>query len=101
MTPALPNLKPLSSSWDWQQEGLCRKEDPETFFLDYNLRGSEKKRKIEKARSICKECPVRKECLNHALTAPEIYGVWGGLSEEERILILRGRGFKHRLSPAS
>jgi WhiB family redox-sensing transcriptional regulator len=87
--------------WGWQKDGLCRGHDTEIFFLDYNMRGEEKRKKIEKAKSICNACPVKKECLDHSLSAPEIYGVWGGLSEDERILLLRGRGWKYRISPAS
>lgn len=29
-------------------------------------------------------CPVRAECAAHALQVREPYGVWGGLTEDER-----------------
>jgi hypothetical protein len=29
-------------------------------------------------------CPVRAECATHALAVREPYGVWGGLTEDER-----------------
>mgnify|MGYP002753500384 CR=1 FL=1 len=29
-------------------------------------------------------CPVLEECRDHALSTREPYGVWGGMSEEER-----------------
>jgi WhiB family redox-sensing transcriptional regulator len=29
-------------------------------------------------------CPVRVECATHALAVREPYGVWGGLTEDER-----------------
>lgn len=29
-------------------------------------------------------CPVRTECAAHALAVREPYGVWGGLTEDER-----------------
>lgn len=29
-------------------------------------------------------CPVRAECAAHALAVREPYGVWGGLTEDER-----------------
>jgi WhiB family redox-sensing transcriptional regulator len=29
-------------------------------------------------------CPVRIQCAEHALRVREPYGIWGGLSEEER-----------------
>lgn len=86
----LTSIRPIASDWDWQQEGECRKYDPETFFLEPLLRGSAKQKKIVAAKKICVPCPVKDKCLNHALVIPEDYGVWGGLSEEERE-ILRAR----------
>ena len=41
------------------------------------------------AKKICAVCPVRGECLDHALTHGEKYGIWGGLSERERRRIRR------------
>ena len=37
-----------------------------------------------KARAICSTCPVRQECLAHALADPESAGVWGGTTDRER-----------------
>jgi len=33
---------------------------------------------VERARAICHACPVDVECLAHAVTWPEAYGMWGG-----------------------
>ena len=43
---------------------------------------SEDEEDIDMAKSICQACPVRAECL----TAGEFeeYGIWGGLTAEER-----------------
>ena len=87
-------LKPQSDFWAWQAEGLCKNEDSEVFFLDPNMRGDVKRLRVSVAKAICQPCPVKNECLQHALTVPETYGVWGGMSEEERDSILRNRGFK-------
>ncbi len=87
-------LKPIHSEWEWQEQGACRDADPETFFLDYNLRGKAKKQKEKTAISICNACPVKMHCLEHALNTPEIYGVWGGMTEEERHSIMRKRGIR-------
>jgi WhiB family redox-sensing transcriptional regulator len=37
-----------------------------------------------RAKAICRECPVRRECLEHALSVGETHGIWGGLNEAER-----------------
>lgn len=42
-------------------------------------------------RQICDACPVREECLDHALEHHEESGVWGGLTERARAQILRRR----------
>ncbi|MEU6929025.1 WhiB family transcriptional regulator [Streptomyces sp. NPDC046374] len=41
------------------------------------------------AKTFCAGCPVRSECLTHALNFREDYGVWGGLDEDERADLLR------------
>ncbi len=40
---------------------------------------------------VCHRCPVITACLQHALGVPESYGIWGGLSEEERATLVRTR----------
>ena len=38
----------------------------------------------DKAKGICAACPVRSDCLAHAVVNGERDGIWGGLTEEER-----------------
>lgn len=38
--------------------------------------------------AICNRCPERDDCLTHALKNKIKYGVWGGLTEEQRRKIL-------------
>lgn len=55
-----------------------------------------RRERLAKAKAVCGRCPVLKECRKHALELPEEYGIWGGLTEEERIAIrasARGRRF--------
>ena len=40
---------------------------------------------------ICGRCPVRDECLAHALDYDERHGVWGGLTADERRALRHGR----------
>lgn len=75
---------PVADLWDWQFEGLCRTTDPEEFFHPEGERGSARRLRDERAKRVCERCPVILECREHALAAREPYGVWGGLSEDER-----------------
>jgi WhiB family redox-sensing transcriptional regulator len=40
------------------------------------------------AKSICRSCSVREECLEYALRIREPHGIWGGLNETERKQLL-------------
>ena len=81
-------VHPVSAQWDWQHEGLCRTRSPELFFHPDGERGAVKRAREERATALCHECPVKAQCRAHALGVPEPYGVWGGLTEEEREQIL-------------
>jgi WhiB family redox-sensing transcriptional regulator len=67
----------------WQASALCAQTDPEAFF-------PEKGGSTREAKSVCKGCDVRKECLEYALARDERFGIWGGLSERERRKLKRG-----------
>lgn len=86
------SLRPVADVWEWQSEGNCVGADPELFFLEPNMRSVAKANKEKQAKAICKGCPVIAKCLNHALSVPEMYGVWGGLSADERTTYDRRRG---------
>ena len=80
---------PLDSKWHWQELGLCRGADPLLFFHTQNERGSSRSRRDQLAKRVCASCPVRLECADYAIRAREPYGVWGGLSEDDREGIFR------------
>ncbi|MGW2690248.1 WhiB family transcriptional regulator [Streptomyces sp. NPDC001414] len=44
-----------------------------------------------RAKALCTGCPVRTECLAHALDQRIEHGVWGGMTERERRALLRRR----------
>lgn len=47
--------------------------------------------RYEKAIIICAVCPVREECLETALAEGWINGVWGGMTPDDRKIILQQR----------
>lgn len=38
---------------------------------------------------ICDSCPVKTECLNYAISNGIEYGIWGGMTERQRLPLLR------------
>jgi WhiB family transcriptional regulator, redox-sensing transcriptional regulator len=62
---------------NWQDLALCQQTDPEAFHPDKG--GS-----TRPAKRICQRCEVKAECLDYALRNNERFGIWGGLSEQER-----------------
>ena len=80
---------PTTDQWDWQVEALCRGMPSGFFFFHpWGERGDARNARIERAKQVCARCPVIQQCRCHALTVQEQYGVWGGLSEDERLLLL-------------
>ena len=75
---------PVMDLWEWQNQGKCREADPTLFFHPEGERGSARRKRAEAAKAICATCPVIDACREHSLKVREPYGVWGGLSEEER-----------------
>jgi WhiB family redox-sensing transcriptional regulator len=74
----------VAEEWDWQLKGSCRGVDSSLFFHTDNERGIARERRENRAKAICGSCPVLARCRQHALSAEEPYGIWGGLGETER-----------------
>lgn len=45
----------------------------------------------ERAKAICRSCPVITDCLDHALEHDERFGIWAATSEKERMRMQRRR----------
>ncbi len=75
---------PIADLWEWQYDGACRAVDPSVFFHPEGERGPARRRRDESAKAVCATCPVMEQCRQHALTVREPYGVWGGMTEDER-----------------
>lgn len=87
--PEVPKtISPIMEEWEWQYKGSCRSVDPEMFFLEHGERAQNKRKKEQRAVKICQTCPVIAKCLEHALRVPELYGVWGGTTADQRLFML-------------
>lgn len=61
---------------DWQKDAACQREDPEMWFSEGRANA--------KAKRICNSCPVRPKCLQWSLDEAQQWGMWGGVSQQER-----------------
>jgi WhiB family redox-sensing transcriptional regulator len=66
----------------WQEQALCAQTGADFFFPEP---GSS----VRDAKRICGMCAMRSACLDYALSNDERFGVWGGLSEKERLGLRR------------
>ena len=72
----------------WRDHAKCTGEPTQLFFPEPDNRQHD----YDKARGICMECPVRKECLDYAFTGEHgRYGMWGGTTPKQRRIIGRRR----------
>lgn len=72
----------------WLAEALCRHGNSDTRWWYPVRRGNEY---AQRAIQVCQRCPVREDCLEHALAAEESHGIWGGMTETERAREARRR----------
>lgn len=89
--PRIPKPKDhgtLPRAHHWSDDAACSGVETAVFF-PVGSGGVSAAVEAEYAKTFCAPCPVRGECLTHALTRRETYGVWGGLDEDERAELLR------------
>jgi len=73
----------------WQLRAACRGPESAMFFPPtYAERRDERDARESRAKAICAVCPVRRECLEYALRIGEQHGIWGGLTEAERRVLV-------------
>ncbi|WP_069628343.1 WhiB family transcriptional regulator [Streptomyces niveus] len=68
---------------NWHVRGACYGMDPEEADELFFPRPRDLCA-IAEARALCARCPVRRDCLNHALENGIKEGTWGGLTKAER-----------------
>ena len=76
----------------WQVKAACRGPQSAVFFPPSHAERKEEKASREiRAKAICHECHVRGDCLDYAIRIREPHGIWGGLNEVERKMMLDRR----------
>ncbi|WP_353651901.1 WhiB family transcriptional regulator [Mycobacterium sp. 852013-50091_SCH5140682] len=83
-------------SWGWRVRARCRGEDLGLFFHPDGERGHARRRRQELAKQLCAQCPVVPQCREHAVAYEEAFGIWGGLTEDERSRQLPDRAVRLR-----
>lgn len=73
----------------WQVKAACRGPQSEVFFPPAQFeRKADRLEREGRAKQICAECAVRRECLEYSLEISEPHGIWGGLNESERRVLI-------------
>ncbi|MBB2894627.1 WhiB family transcriptional regulator [Flexivirga oryzae] len=67
---------------DWRRNAACRGLNSDLFF-PVGTTGPALAQ-TERAKAICRTCPVAAQCLEAALAHGEDDGIWGGMTPEER-----------------
>ena len=91
----------VADVWEWQLDGSCREADARLFFHPDGERGPARRKRDAAAMAVCAGCPVIEQCRRHGLSVREPYGVWGGLTEDDREEIYRAERVTARASAAS
>lgn len=64
----------------------CAKVDPDLMTPDKDDYAAN-----QAARNVCRGCPIQQECLAWSLETRTRHGVWGGLTERQRVGLIRKR----------
>jgi WhiB family redox-sensing transcriptional regulator len=79
---------------NWRVMAACQSLDPELFF-PISTAGKSLEQ-VAEAKQVCARCLVQPECLTFARQTGQAHGIWGGLTEEERIQVARSsRTLRH------
>ena len=85
---------PVASNEEWQDRAACRLIPVELFFPPAE-------QEVDEAKSVCASCEVRQPCLEFAIAAGERFGVWGGLTPQERRSLIAKRRARERAEAAT
>lgn len=63
----------------WMQHARCTEVDPELFFPVSGAAAAG-----TRAKAVCRTCPVIAQCAQYAIERPELEGIWGGTTANDR-----------------
>lgn len=76
----------------WNKLGLCRnpRYTSDDFFLEGRFgKGSKEYEKArDRAKAVCRQCPVEQQCRKYALVLDIRVGIWGATTASDRRKIL-------------
>ena len=76
-------LSALTRSVPWAADAGCRDSDVQ-WVLDANHEKHQPVTIVDRL-EVCSACPVRRNCLESALSSGlDVYGIWGGTTQNER-----------------
>ncbi len=67
-------------------DASCRNKPQSWFFASKGNNAA-----VAAAKSVCRTCPVREKCLEYAIENCIRFGIWGGKTVRERVIIKRER----------
>jgi len=85
MTAAAPLSPRFARAWD--ARAACRDVDGELFFAETKTDAD--KGVTDDAKTVCQRCEVRGHCLQYALVTRQEFGIWGGMTSDERRGLMR------------
>ena len=71
-------FQPNPDNTGWMEHAACKGRTSE-FFVQ---RGDTNA--VLKAKAICNTCPVLEPCRDYVIYNPEIFGIWGAMTERDR-----------------
>jgi WhiB family transcriptional regulator, redox-sensing transcriptional regulator len=75
---------------DWRKDGACAGMSFAKWFKENHSHAE-----LDELKTLCNSCPVKKQCLEHALEYEE-FGVWAGSTQEQRERYRKRKNFKPR-----
>lgn len=91
ISPAQVSMRDIIITMTWQELAACAGMDTDLFFPQENIGGPQKgkgvsgeKERVKRALDVCRECPVRRECLLYSIELNCTHGIFGGMDAAER-----------------